>query len=256
MKIGELDFYDIQDRPQEMGNNTLHTEDQDTLKRLAPTGKSPSGLGIFVVKKGADVLLIDTGIGGKLLDRLQTIGIKPEEVKNILLTHSHGDHVGGLVKDGQKVFPNATLWLDAKELSFWKSARSKDSCEQCLKLYGEPKFLTPNEKTAVIFPEMVAVDLAGHTPGHTGFLISSGGKKLLVAGDLLHSGAVQFARPDISSQYDSDPERAAEVRRKTLQRAADEKLLFVATHLPFPYVGYVEANDGGFRFMPVDDTVP
>ena len=248
--IGNIDVYCIQDAAGEMNSGVLLADDKTALERLAPTGKTPSSFSVFVVKKGTDTVLIDTGRGGQLIERLQSVGIKPEDVKYVLLTHSHGDHVGGLVKDGKKVFPNATLWLDGRESAFWKSGRSKEQYEQCRKLYGEPKFLTPDEKTGVVFPEMVAVDLAGHTPGHTGFLISSGAKKLLLVGDLLHNGAVQFARPDISIQYDNDPKAAAEMRRKTLQRAVDEKLLFGAVHLPFPSVGFITADGDGFRFMP------
>ncbi len=251
IKVGDVDFYSIQDAPHEMNSDLLITDDKNALTRLSPTGKAPSGYAVFVAKKGTEIVLIDTGKGGEMLQRLQAIGIKPEDVKNILLTHSHGDHVGGLLKDGRKVFPNATLWIDAVELSFWKSARNKNHGEQCVKLYGEPKILTPDEKTAAFFPELVSVPLHGHTPGHTGFLLSSGGKKLLVVADLLHNGAVQFARPDISIQYDNDPKQAAETRHKTLQRAADEQLLIAASHLPFPSVGTVKADGEGFRFEPL-----
>ncbi|HBT76555.1 MAG TPA: hypothetical protein DEB39_06430 [Planctomycetaceae bacterium] len=254
IKFGDVDFYSIQDDVGEMDSGVLITNDKAALTRLSPTGKTPSSYAVFVVKKGNDVVLIDTGKGGKMIPRLQAIGIKPEDVKNVLLTHSHFDHVGGLVKDGQKVFPNATLWIDADELSFWKTARNKSYCEQCVKLYGEPKFLTPDEKTAAIFPELVSVPLRGHTPGQTGFLLSSGGVKLLVVADLLHNGAVQFARPDISIQYDNDPKQAAEVRRKTLQRAADEQLLIAASHLPFPSVGTVKVDGEGFRFESLSDS--
>ncbi len=253
IKVGNVDFYSVQDDVGEMDSGILITDDKDALVRLSPTGKTPSGYAVFVVKKGNDVVLIDTGKGGKMLTLLQTIGIKPEDVQNILLTHSHFDHVGGLVKDDQKVFPNATLWIDADELSFWKTARNKDYCQQCVKLYGEPKILTPDEKTAAIFPELVSVPLHGHTPGQTGFLLSSGDVKLLVVGDLLHNGAVQFARPDISIQYDNDPKQAAEVRRETLQWAADEQLLIAACHIPFPSVGTVKADGNGFRFQSLPD---
>ena len=252
VKIGEIDFYTLRDVASTMNNNLLITDDKEVLNRLAPSGQTPSSVNAFAVKKGSETLLIDTAFGGNTLQQLQTLGIKPDEVKNILLTHSHGDHVGGLVKDGKKVFSNAVIWLDARELDFWKSGKSRDLLEQCRKLYGEPKILTPDEKSAVIFPEIVAVDLAGHTPGHLGFLIASGNKKLIVIGDLLHHGAVQFARPDISIQYDDDPEKAAQIRRKTMKRAAEEKLLFAAIHLPFPSVGYVKTDGDGFRFEPID----
>ena len=251
-KVGDVDFYSIQDSAHEMSTGVLLTDDKDALARLSPTGKTPSGIGVFVVKKGADVALIDTGVGGQLTEHLKRIGIQSGDVKHILLTHSHRDHVGGLVKDGEKFFPNATLWLDARELAFWKTARNKEFYEQCLKLYGEPKFLTPDEKTAVIVPELVAVDLSGHTPGHTGFLLSSGDKKILMVGDLLHNGAVQFARPDISIQFDNDPKAAADIRIRTLKRAADENLLFAVCHLAMPAVGYVQVDGDGFKFTPVD----
>lgn len=251
LKVGEIDFYCIEDAPLEIENNALLTDDKELLKRLAPSGKSPGSFGVFVVKKGSNVVLIDTGTGGDLLKHLQTLGVKPEEIRTILLSHSHGDHVGGLVKDGKKTFPNAEIWLSAKELEFWKSAQNKELCEQVLKLYGKPKFLIPDEKTSVAFPEMVAVDLAGHTPGHTGFLIDSGDTKLLFVADLLHAGAVQFAAPDVNFRYDNDPKQAAEIRRKTMNRAANEKLLFVGSHLPFPCAGYVKTDGDAFRFTPI-----
>ncbi len=249
-KVGALDFYSIQDDVGEMNDGALVTDDKDALARLAPTGRTPSGYAVFVVKKGSDTVLIDTGKGGKLLRRLQKIGVKPEDVKNILLTHSHGDHVGGLVKDDRKVFPNATLRIAAAELAFWKSARNGNLCEQCIKLYGEPEILVPDEKTAAVFPELVSVPLPGHTPGQTGFLLASEGGNLLVVADLLHNGAVQFARPDIGFRADNDLKLAAEVRRKTLRRAADERLLIAVSHLPFPSVGRVVVDGDGFRYTP------
>lgn len=252
IKVGEIDFYCIQDAPLEIENDSLLTDDKELLKRLAPMGKSPSCFGVFVVRKGLETVLIDTGTGGDMLKHLQGIGIKPEDVKVILLTHSHGDHVGGLLKDGKKVFPNAKIMLNEKELAFWKSAQNKELCEQVLKLYGEPEFLVPDEKIAIVFPEMVAVDLAGHTPGHTGFLITSKDEKLFLIADLLHAGAVQFSEPDIGFRYDNDPKQAAEIRRKTIRRAADENLLFVGSHLPFPCAGHVKIDGNAFRFVPFD----
>lgn len=236
----------------ELDRSALITDDQEALKRLMPNGKAPGSYNVFVVRKGSETILIDTGRGGKMPERLQSIGIEPGDVKTVLLTHSHGDHVGGLVKDGKKVFPNARLWLTTKELEFWKSARNKEFCEQVLKLYGEPEFLTPDEKTSVVIPEMVAVDLAGHTAGQIGFLLSSGDQKLIVVADLLHCGAVQFQRPDINFRADNDPKQSAEIRRKTMKRAAEGKWLFVSSHLPFPSAGIVEIDGEAFRFTPVE----
>lgn len=254
VKVGEFDFYSIRDDFGEMNNDALVTDDTETVQRLSPTGRVPSGYAVFILKKGTDTILIDAGKGYEMLEHMQTLGIKPEDVKNILLTHSHGDHVNGLIKDDRKVFPNADLWIGADELAFWKSAKSarnRNHYEQCVTLYGELKILVPDEKTATVVPELVAVALPGHTPGQIGFLLSSKGGKLFLVADLLHHEAVQFSRPDISVRYDHDLQRAAEVRCKALQRAAEEKLLIAATHLPFPPVGNVKADGDGFRFEPV-----
>ena len=250
-KIGDVDFYCLQDAPSEFNPNVLITDDKELLQQLMPSGKAPGSYNVFVVRKGSETILIDTGKGGKMLEHLQTLGIEPGDVKTVLLTHSHGDHVGGLVKDGKKVFPNAGIQLNARELDFWKSARNKELCEQVLKLYGEPEFLIPNEKTSVMIPEIVAIDLVGHTPGQIGFLLFSGDEKLIVVADLLHCGAVQFQRPDISCRYDNDPKQSAEIRRKTMKRAAEGKWLFVGSHLPFPSAGIVEVDGEAFRFTPV-----
>ncbi|HBT75908.1 MAG TPA: hypothetical protein DEB39_03065, partial [Planctomycetaceae bacterium] len=252
VKVGEFDVYSIRDDIGEMNNDALITDDADAVMRLSPTGRAPSGYAVFIVKKGTDTVLIDAGKGGEMLECLQAIGVQPEDVRNILLTHSHGDHVNGLVKDDQNVFPNAALWIGDDELAFWKaSSRNRNHYERCVTLYGEPKILCPDEKTALIFPELVAVALPGHTPGQTGFLLSSKGGKLLIVADLLHHMAVQFARPNISVRYDHDPGKAAEVRCKTLQRAAAEKLLIAASHLPFPSIGNVKTDGDGFLFEPV-----
>ncbi len=251
VKVGEFDVYSIRDDIGEMNNDALITDDADAVIRLSPTGRAPSGYAVFVVKKGADTVLIDAGKGGKMLECLQAIGVQPEEVRNILLTHSHGDHVNGLIKEGQHVFPNAALWIDDDELAFWKSARNRNHYERCVTLYGEPNILTPDEKTALVFPELVAVALPGHTPGQTGFLLSSEGGQLLIVADLLHHIAVQFAKPNISVRYDNDPGKAAEVRCKTLRRVAEENWLIAASHLPFPSIGNVKTDGDGFLFEPV-----
>ncbi len=252
VQVGAFDFYSFSDDTGEMKNDALLTEDTEAVTRLSPNGKTPIGFSVFLVKKGSDTVLIDAGKGGKTLEFLRAIGVQAEDIKNILLTHSHGDHVNGLVREGQKVFPNATLWLDQDELAFWQSAHNRNHYEQCMTLYGDPKILSADEQNAVIFPELVAVALPGHTPGHTGFLLSSEGVKLFIVADLLHHGAVQFAKPNISVRYDHDPGRAAEVRCEALRRAAEEDFLVAGSHLPFPSIGSVSIDGNGFRFESIE----
>ncbi len=249
---GDVDVWCIQDKTGEMSNTLFG--DSLVLAELVPAGKCPSSFNVFVLKKGDVTVLIDTGVGGEMLRRMVAMGVKPEDVSAVLLTHSHGDHVGGLLAaDGKAAFPNATLWLAEKERPFWME-KNEAQCEKCEKAYGGFKFLTPDEKTPVIFPELTAVDLAGHTPGHVGFLVRDGKDTVFIAADLLHSACVQFPRPDFSPRYDSDPVQAAAARKAWMQRAADGGWLFTGAHLPFPSpVGKLTADGDGFRFTPEND---
>ena len=246
-QLGELDFYVVQDKAGEM-NNAIFGDDPE-IAQLAPAGKSPSSYNVFLLKKGKNILLIDTGVGDQMLSRLQKIGIQPEDITSILLTHTHGDHVGGLLKGDAAAFPKAKLYLSEKEWKFWNET-NQELAKKCAKVYGEPIRFVADEKTELVLPELVAFDIEGHTPGHTGFLISAGKEKIVVVADLLHSGAIQFARPDINARFDKDGKKAAEARQKWMNRAAQEDWLFAASHLPFPSVGKVQTSGKGFRFTP------
>lgn len=247
VKVGELDVYCIQDKAGEMDNALFG--DSPVLKELVPAGKCPSSYNVYLIKKGDTVVLVDTGVGGEAVAQMKAVGVKPEKVDAVLLTHSHGDHVGGLLDaDGKAVFPNAGLWLAETEFRFW-TEKNAAQCNKCVKAYGGANHFTADEKTPVILPEITVVDLAGHTPGHVGFLIKGGGKTLFIAADLLHSAAVQFPRPDFSARYDSDPVQAANARKAWMKRAADDGWLFTGSHLPLPSpTGKLTADGDGFRF--------
>lgn len=260
-QLGEVEFYVIQDRAGEINNNVFSgggPEIDAAVKELAPSGKSPNSYNVFLLKKGSNVVLIDTGVGGDMLAHIEKLGIKPEQVQAVLLTHSHGDHVGGLLKNNAAVFPKATLWLAPNEVEYWKKSNLKQY-ENCEKAYKGMKMLPmiegnldkiPTEQTVVLpeIPELTTVELYGHTPGHAGFLVSTPEKTVFIVADLLHNSQVQFARPDISPRYDSDPVRAAEIRRKAMKKAAEEKYIFVGCHIPFPGAGLVKVNGDAFSF--------
>ncbi|MGL6196043.1 MAG: MBL fold metallo-hydrolase, partial [Thermoguttaceae bacterium] len=189
---------------------------------------------------------------GEMLKNLQAAGIKPEEIKAVLISHSHGDHVGGLLKEEKAVFPNAKIWLSDKELDYWKTS-NREQYEKCVKAYGEPKIAETDEKTPVFWPEIVAIDIAGHTPGHTAYLVTAKEKegnksvKLLFAGDLLHGAALQFAYPEFCASYDQAPEKSVAVRRALLKRAAEDDWIFTSVHLPRPCIVKLKTDGDGFR---------
>jgi glyoxylase-like metal-dependent hydrolase (beta-lactamase superfamily II) len=166
----------------------------------------------------------------------------------VLITHMHGDHIGGLLRDGQRAFPSARILSSRAERDFWIDLDSAarfpnrgggfDMARRVFKAYSgsEETF----EFGAVVAPGIRALDARGHTPGHTAFLLECGGESLLFWGDLAHAAALQFPRPDINASYDMDPAASAAARARFMEKAAAEKLTVAGSHLPFPGVGTVE----------------
>jgi glyoxylase-like metal-dependent hydrolase (beta-lactamase superfamily II) len=229
--------------------------DPDALRKYAPSGSSPSGIMAFLVRTENETVLIDAGLGepsgaraSQLLDGLSQIGVEPKDVTLILITHMHADHIGGLVRDGQKVFPSARILSSRIERDFWLSEESvarfpnrKSGFDMVRRVLGTYAGIEETfEFDTVVAPGIQALDARGHTPGHTAFLLECGGEKLLFWGDLAHAAALQFPRPDINASYDMNPVEAAAVRAHFMEKAAIEKLLIAGSHLPFPGVGTVE----------------
>jgi glyoxylase-like metal-dependent hydrolase (beta-lactamase superfamily II) len=227
----------------------------------------------FLVHAAGRVALIDTGSGtylgpklGDLPANLKAAGVAPTDIDTVLLTHIHPDHSAGLAdKDtGARHFPNAELVVHENEPRHWfddaRMARVSD-------LYKTMHFLWGREQTrpyldrmrtftqGEVFPGVTTIPAHGHTPGHTAYLIESGGERLLVWGDTIHIPEVQFARPEIAMVPDTDPDAAVASRRKLLDMAAQERMTVTGMHMHFPGFGHVarekSARDGStFRFYP------
>jgi len=233
-----------------LANALFAGADESLINKLAPDGHTPVACNVLLVQVPSTPfashrnILIDTGYGGNLQAELKAAGLSPEDITDILLTHSHFDHVGGLLaSDGAtRVFQNAHLHITAAELDFWRASNPEQAaaCEKAYKIV----FITPDEKTHVAISAIVAIDAAGHTPGHVVFLIN---RKILFAGDLLHSDLMQFAHPKICADFDNDKEAAVAMRRKILTRAAEENWDFIASHVPKS--GRIEKDGDGFRLV-------
>jgi glyoxylase-like metal-dependent hydrolase (beta-lactamase superfamily II) len=215
----------------------------------APTDRITLSVSGLLVHTGHHLVLIDTGLSPKahssLLASLQEAGVKPSAVTDVLITHSHGDHTGGLVDaDGHLAFPKAAIRMTKDE---WTYMQSKGSPDVVKAISSHVHTFEPGAQVA---PGITSVNLKGHTPGHVGYEIVSGKEHLLDIGDLAHSFIVSLQKPQWSVEFDGDDAQAKSIRVTTLKKlAADQELIF-APHFPFPGVGHVEAAGDGFVWKP------
>lgn len=196
-------------------------------------GPLPAVAKTYFLEDGAHAILIDAGWGkeqrvaGRTLEGLAAIGVAPEDVTDIVLTHMDMDHIGGLMEKGEPVFPRATLWISRPEYLAWQSgsvsARPQSAVERAKAVAaayrGRIRLFEFDEE---FLPGITARDASGHTPGHTALEMGKSGEKLVIAGDLIHIWPVQFRHPDLSTVYDMDPEQAAKIRERYLKSLADE----------------------------------
>jgi len=218
---------------------------------------------VFLIEgAGHAPILIDTGMGnklaldmeGRLLEALQFMGIKPEAIGTVLLTHLHGDHFYGLIgRGGEKNFPNAKIWISDAEENYWlKTAHTQPHDIQNaedIKTALQP-YQRIDAAGGDILDGITAVPLSGHTPGHTGFLLESDGDKLLFCGDIFTIPAIQAAMPEVGFATDVDYALAAQTRKTLLEKATDQRLLLAGLHFEFPSLSYVKKQGKGYQLVP------
>lgn len=253
-------------------SNASPAEVQRLLTRMFLGGqKVQTAVNAFLVNAGGKLILVDTGAAkafgptlGFIGDNLKAAGYSPEQVDVVLLTHLHADHAAGLLgTDGKPLFPNAEVRVAQADNDFWLSeeiaAKAPDGFKPFFKLareaaapYQAAGRWKPFSGEVELAPGIKAVDAHGHTPGHTAYMIESKGQRLLIVGDAVHSHAVQFARPEVAIEFDSDKKQAVAARKRLFARAAKEKLALAGMHLPFPGLGHVRADGKGYAWVPVE----
>jgi len=217
----------------------------------------------LLVKTADKVLLFDTGAGanmgshgGRLLASMTTAGIDPGSVTDVFLSHVHGDHVGGLVSaDGALAFPNAAVHLSAPEWSFLKGMNAESAANVGIAQHAAlVAAITPKvvefAPGAEILAGVKAVEVTGHTPGHSSYLITSGQDSLLYVGDSMHHFVVSVQKPDWTIAFDTDAPTAQASRRALLAQIAESGQRIYSVHFPFPGVGKVQQKGDGFVWIP------
>lgn len=208
----------------------------------------------LLVRDGARVVLLDAGAGnsfgagaGKLPASLAAAGLRPDQITDVLISHSHGDHVVGLVNaSGALTFPNATIRMAAAEWAFLQANAEMAALVAAI----TPKVQTFQPGATALTPSISSVAIDGHTPGHMGYEISSGQESLLYIGDTMHHSVISVQRPEWQIAFDTDAPTATASRQALLERAAAGNLRVYAVHFPFPGVGRVRRQDDGFVWIP------
>lgn len=245
-KVGDFEVVMLSEN-QGSGNGSILVNATDKMKEeTMPDGTFPNAVCAFLVKTGSENILIDTGFGRNLFNNLNEAGLAPEDVDVILITHMHGDHTGGLAREGAAAFPEARLYVAKDEYGYWNERGGNALAN--VNLYKERLFLFDNgtfEEKKYLADGISPVAAYGHTLGHTMFMIESKGERLLIWGDLTHAMAIQMPYPEVAVTYDTDPEQAIQSRKRVLEYVSEEKIPVGGMHIAYPGIGRVERRESG-----------
>ncbi|MCK1390359.1 MBL fold metallo-hydrolase [Bradyrhizobium sp. 1] len=278
LKVGEIDVLVVSDGVLPLPTTMLAHNADPTVRAawlhdmFLPQDAFDWALNAVMVRSGGKTILIDAGLGsdpnlnlpraGQLIRRLEAAGIDLSSVTDLVLTHMHMDHVGGLLVDGvkQRLRKDLRIHVAAAEVKFWEAPdfsrvsmppgfpdALRAAAKRFVSEYGSQ--LRTFDETSEIAPGVIARRTGGHTPGHSVVRVASGGDALTFAGDAVF--AVGFEQPDWHNGFEHDPEEAARIRVRLLRELAETGEMLVATHLPFPSIGRVATDGDAFRFVPV-----
>ena len=248
--LGGDNFYIIADILGQRDLSIFKDADSEILQKIYPTGKAPSSVNTFLLQTNKHNILFDAGYGkapsgieGNTITILSKIGVTANDIDIIMLTHTHNDHVNGLLLEGVAAFPNAMIYISQKEDSFWEKNNAKQRNE-IYKAYNERivVFAAGDKITS----EITSVAAYGHTPGHTAFLLKS---KVLIAADYMHAQALQLAYPQICPVYDMDKDKAISSRKMLLNMAIEKDLMITGSHMNFPSIGKTRKNGDSYSFL-------
>ena len=232
-----------------------------------PEGAHIAAVNAYLIETGDRRLLVDIGTGtlfgptlGQLAGNMAALGLAPGDIDTVIATHLHPDHVGAALADSGNPFANAGLIVSEADRGFWTDADIRaaapeqfrgmfDMATGAVGSFAERVETVSGE--AALAPGITAIPLPGHTPGHMGVMVESGGQELLIWGDTVHVPPVQFAMPEVTIGFDTDQDMARATRLELFDRAATDRLMVAGMHINFPGIGYVERRaEAGYHFVP------
>ena len=246
--------------------NASQAEIQDALAKLNITGDKVSNyFNSLLIETDDTKILVDAGMGhnperpqvGQIVPNLASIGLQPEDIDIVYITHFHGDHYMGLLTDGEPTFPNARYITLDTEWDFWLSDEVQEKMGERVKgIRAVVDPLRSKFSTVSVGDEIAsgvsAMLLAGHTMGQSGLLIESSDDALLHLVDVLHHTS-QFMYPDWHFVWDTDAELAVKTRRAQLANAINRDLLVMFYHLPFPGLGHIQRDGQSYQWIPLEN---
>ncbi|PTX57456.1 glyoxylase-like metal-dependent hydrolase (beta-lactamase superfamily II) [Litoreibacter ponti] len=217
-------------------------------ENFLPTDKVQFFFTPTLVNTGSELILFDTGLNpGGITQAIEDAGYTADQVDKVVITHMHGDHIGGLMGEGGETFANAAYMTGAVEHNHWSGADNDNFKAKVAPL--NEKF-TMLEGGGSVASGITAVEAFGHTPGHMNYMIESDGKQLMLIADLANHPVWSLARPDWEVRFDMDKAGAAASRRKVLGMLAADRVPMVGYHMPFPAMGFVAERGEGFEYIP------
>ena len=274
--LGDFEITEVSDGTIDLPVDQLLKESpQKTRAALEKTFlKAPleTSVNTFLINTGERLILVDVGAGnlfgptlGKLASNIKASGYELEDVDDVLVTHMHPDHVGGLTINGVVQFPNATVHAVKQEAEYWLSQQNLDNAQKEAKgffqgamasvnPYVKAKKLALFEGNVEVVPGITSYASPGHTVGHTSYVVRSQGQELLLVGDLIHVPAVQLAHPEVTIAYDTDDAGASASRATVFTDAARSGVLVGASHMPFPGVGHLTRTGKAYQWVPANYT--
>jgi glyoxylase-like metal-dependent hydrolase (beta-lactamase superfamily II) len=261
-----LDGYFLLEQQYLTGLSPDELTDGLNTARLDPAAALPLPIAVHLIRRGSNLILLDAGAGtslgdtaGKFTQMLAAVGVAPSDINQILISHMHPDHIGGMLQDNAVTFPNASVRIATAELEFWTNQENAASAPEALSSW----FSLAGAVTAAYQDRietfageadlgngLSAMPTPGHTVGHTAYRVDAGKEQLLLWGDSTSLASLQFSHPDSGIAFDTDSAVAAVTRRRVLDMAVRDNLLVAATHLPFPGFGYVDQRDDAYAWVP------